>query len=101
MRRHNQAAHVAHSQVPEPNTAIRMFEAHGRHLTLFSPFGEDPLVGQPRLAAEREAVFHQQYPDFAPFFHTIVNGDNSLFKDGLLYFIQISRHYLDEMQRVT
>ena len=87
MQKNNQAVRISLHQLPSPDEAVQMFEANGGHLTIFSPFGDDPLKDHMRLAAEREENFHEQYPEFQPFFSTVVNGDNSLFRSGLLYFI--------------
>ena len=74
-----------------------------RHMAdtlLFSaPCGQDPLIRDLRLSTEREEKFNEQYPDFAPFFHSVVNGDNTLFRSGLLYFFQLSMHFYGEMHR--
>ena len=93
MERNNQAVHIDPHQLPSPDLAVQMFEANGGNLRIFSPFGHDPLKDHMRLAAEREERFHEQYPGFQPFFSTVVNGDDSLFKSGLLYFIQLSKHF--------
>lgn len=99
MQRNNQTVHIDPNQLPSPDAAVQMFEAQGRHLTHFSSFGQDPLMGHARLVAEREAKFHERYPDFAPFFYSVVNGDNSLFRAGILYFIQISKQHESQMHR--
>ena len=78
--------------IPDQETAVREFEAHGGQLTMFSSFGEDPLQGNPSLVAQREAEFHGRYSDFSQFFYTVVNGDYYLFREGIIYFISISRH---------
>ena len=71
--------------------AVVDFETRGGQLTLFSEFGEDPLLYNPSLIAQREAEFHLRFPDFANFFHTVVNGDYYFFREGLLCYIDISR----------
>ena len=72
---------------------MRQYEEAGGHITHFSKFGEDPLVSDTILYHQREAEFHQTYPDFDPFFHKLVNGDDSFFRSGLLFFIQITHAY--------
>ena len=91
MANNNQVASVPQSIVPDPDDAVRLFQSRGGRLTLFSSFGHDPLSDNPQLVEEREQRFRQQYPDFGPFFYTVVNGDYSLFRDGLLNFIHISQ----------
>lgn len=68
MERNNQAVQIDSHRLPTPEEAVQALKAHGRHLTLFSPFGRDPLAGHPQLIAEREDKFREQYPDFGPFF---------------------------------
>ena len=60
-----------------------------------SGFGEDPLVNSTILSHQREVKFHQRYPNFDLFFHKVVNGDDSVFREGLLYFIQITQTLTD------
>lgn len=91
MHRNNQVVCVDPVVVPEPEDAVQQFESHGGHLTLFSPFGQDPLGERVDLVALREGEFHQQYPDFTSFFHTVVNNDYSRFREGLLFLIDVSK----------
>ena len=91
MRRNNQVIPVDPALVPLPNDAVMEFEAHGGHLTLFSSFGHDPLYERDDLVKLREEEFHTHYSDFNRFFHTIVNNDISLFRDGLLFLICVSK----------
>ena len=90
MLSNNQAARIDSRLIPSVESAIREFERDGGQLTVFSSFGEDPLQGSPTLAAQREAEFHRQYPEFQEFFHTVANGDHFLFREGILCFIDIS-----------
>lgn len=78
MNANNHAKKIYASLIPEREVAVQQFEALEGHITNFTSFGEDPLRSHPNLVAEREAKFHEQYPDFTEFFHTIVNGDSSL-----------------------
>ena len=49
------------------------------------------------LIAQRESEFHRRYPDFGNFFHTVVNGDYSLFREGLLHLITISNRLVIQL----
>ena len=90
MFNNNQAAQIDSRLIPQVESAVREFETNGGQLTVFSSFGEDPLQGSPTLAAQREAEFYRHHPDFQEFFHTVVNGDYFLFREGILCFIDIS-----------
>ena len=91
MSRNNQAVKIDSSIIPEPSDALKSFEDHGGHITLFSPFGHDPLESHSNLYQERESKFIDQYPEFGLFFYSVVNGDYSMFRQGLLCFIVISK----------
>ena len=77
--------------LPDPQDAVAHMESLGSRLTVFSPFGTDPLEGREDLISRREAMFSAKYPDFGPFFYSAVNGDYSLFREGLLYLFETGR----------
>ena len=91
MRRNSQVMPVDPALVLEPDDAVISFEAHGGHLTLFSSFGHDPLCHRDDLIKLREEQFFSCFPDFSRFFHTVVNNDMSLFREGLLFFVSVSK----------
>ena len=92
MSENNQVVPVPLHTLPEATDAIQSFEDLGGHLTLFSPFREDPLQGRPHMMSQRETLFRERYPAFDAFFHTVANSDTSLFSAGLLFFISVSKH---------
>ena len=91
LMRNNNAALIDPRLLPDRDDAVQRFESFGGHLTLFSPFGYDPLEDRPDLISQRETEFYRRYPDFGPFFYTVVNGDYLLFHQGLLFLIDISK----------
>ncbi len=91
MGSNNQAKPIDATLIAPSDEATAQFESHGGHLTVFSPFGEDPLRDNAQLLAQREAKFQERYPDFGPFFYTLVNGYCSLFRDGVLFLIDVSK----------
>lgn len=91
MNTNNQAARVGPQYVPLPEDAARHYREAGGHLTQFSNFGEDPLAGDAILVNLREQEFYRRFPTFDPFFSNTVNGDNSFFREGLLYFIELTQ----------
>ncbi|XP_065894563.1 uncharacterized protein [Dysidea avara] len=88
----NCAVQIDPTLLPDGDSAVNNFESYGGQLTIFSPFGEDPLRDHPALVTQREAEFHRHHPIFSDFFHTVVNGDFSLFREGILSFIDISKN---------
>ena len=91
MRRNDRTVQVELSFAPEPRDAIAQFESLGGHLTLFSPFGEDPLKDRADLISQKETEYFAQNPDFGLIFYSLVNGDSKLFSCGLLLLIQVSK----------
>lgn len=85
MESNNHTARVDNRLVPSPEDAVRQYEEAGGHLTHFSGFGEDPLADDTVLTHQRDTEFHQRYANFDPFFHKLVNGDDTVFHDGLLF----------------
>lgn len=73
--------------VPSSETAMQCYREAGGHITDFSGFGEDPLANNALHIEERKTILHLRYPHFDPFFHKIVNGVETPFRNGLLYFI--------------
>lgn len=96
MDSNNQTARIDPQFVPLPEDAARQYSDAGGHLTLYGKFGEDPLAGRANLVYQREVQFHLRYPAFDQFFSNLVNGNDSLFREGLLYFIQIT-HTLQQL----
>lgn len=90
MEHNNQAVRVDPQLVPPTDEAVRQYNNAGGHLTQFSPFGEDPLKDHSNLAYQRVREFHQRYPSFDIFFSSLVNGDDSFFRQGLTHFITLT-----------
>ena len=93
----NHAAQIDSRPLPSVENAIHNFEGSGGHLTIFNSFGEDPLQRSPLMVAQREREFLSKYPDFETFFHTVANGDYYLFREGILYFIDITRRLSNQL----
>ncbi|XP_065891603.1 uncharacterized protein [Dysidea avara] len=90
MARNNQTKQIDNTLVPAADEAVRMYEENGGHITIFNEFGQDPLRGRQELLTIRKERFAEQWPSFGNIFHSLVNGDNTMFHDGLLCFINIS-----------
>ena len=91
MRLNSQAVPVDRRLLPEPDDAVQQFESFGGHLILYSTIGQDPLRDRADLISQRDSDFHAHYPDFGLFFYTVVNGDYSVFRNGLLFLIHTSQ----------
>ena len=89
MHTHNQVMPVDPSLVSDPEEAVQWFESHGGHLTLFSPFGQDPLKDRDDLMRASDKDFYDKYPDFERFLSSVVNDDYNLFREGILFFTEV------------
>lgn len=76
--------------MPTPEDATCEFERMGGSLTIFSPFGTDPLQHRQDLVGARETEFFRHVSDFSRIFHSLVNGNDRLFRDGLKLFIDLT-----------
>ena len=94
MMENNHAVKIDSDMLPDVDSAVNQFERNGGQLTIFSSFGEDPLRHNLHLVTRRETDFYRQHPraSFANFFYTVTNGDYSLFREGLLSYIAITKN---------
>jgi len=90
MRRNNHVARIDPSILPPADDAVRQYEQFGGNITQLTACDQDPLNCRTDLVHQREAQFYQRYPEFGPFFHKLVNGDAHLFREGLLFFVDIN-----------
>ena len=90
MCENDQTSKIPLPPLPTLADAVSQFEQLGGSLTPLPQFGEDPLHGKSELMDLRNAEFTRKYPDFNNIFHQLVYGDDTLFVNGLQYFISIS-----------
>lgn len=81
---------LATSDVPPAEEAVQQFSSMGGQLTIFSPFGRDPLEDAPALVAQRDVQFSTSTPPFSTIFHAIANGNDGPFRSGLQTFINLT-----------
>ena len=91
MSRNNKAAIVNISALPSVAEALRHYTSLGGTLTEPHPFGSDPLEGNPSLKQVRQDLFKERFPSFEPIFASTVAGDNKKFKEGLTFYIAITK----------
>ena len=85
------------AQIPRTDEAVQWYHESGGNLTLFSPFGEDPLSVAESLVTERETRMWANIPDFSAIFHKLVNGDDMHFCNGLKLFIRLTERLATEI----
>ena len=89
MSNNNRAAHVPASSVPTTEEAVRQYERTGGHLNITSQFGTDPLANKMELQVQSEVK--TLISDTDHFFHSLVNGNQGQFREGLLYVISVTQ----------
>ena len=90
MTKNNRAAVVPSSALPTADEAVDAYERAGGRLTHFPNFGHDPLDGYDNLQNARYSGFVSKYPNFESIFSYVANGNDTLFRSGLLYFISLT-----------
>lgn len=88
MEGNNRARAISSSQLPTADEAVQMYQTDGGRLSDPVLFGSDPLSGE--RVDMRDQAFQRRYTSFSRIFHTLVNGDSVLFKQALLFLIDIT-----------
>lgn len=81
---------VSSTLIPSSEEAVEQFHTGGGQLTLISHFGADPLDGEDSLISERDRRLQSGVGEISSMFHTLVNGNDQPFRDGLKLFIQLT-----------
>ncbi len=85
----NRAKNILPSLLPSVHEAVQLYREAGGGITNEHTFGIDPLSGNLEMQKIRQDSVLQHY-DFNPMFHQLVNGNDSLFKEALLYFVDVT-----------
>ncbi|MDA8002508.1 MAG: hypothetical protein MPL62_14615 [Alphaproteobacteria bacterium] len=89
MQEKNSVAKVPDRIVLTPDEAISRYHTMGGQLKLVPVFGTDPLSPSHKIIRQEE--FSRKYPECQQIFQAAANGDESLFRDGLKYFMSITQ----------
>ena len=89
MFRDNRVVPVDHQQLPTPSEAVNMYRENGGTITEEYEFGVDPLKDHPEKVLMRRDVFSQRF-QFNTIFHSAVNGNESVFIQALLFYIDVT-----------
>lgn len=85
----NRAKHVPLGILPTSQEAVYRYVNVGGAITSAHEFGVDLLADFDEKKKLRHDGFVLQY-SFERVFHLVVNGNNELFKEALLFFIDIT-----------
>ena len=89
MQRDNRTRAFTPSLLPPTDQAIQLYESSGGRLSDPTPFGTDPIDGDRREM--RDQAFRRKYPSIDSIFHRLVNGESLIFKQALLFLIDVTR----------
>ena len=84
-------AQVDPGSLPSVSAAYQHYTSLGGILTEPHGFGVDPLEGIEHLKQVRRDLFKEKFPTFDPLFSSTVNGDCSPFKQGLMFYIDVTK----------
>ena len=87
----NRARKIPPARLPLPEQAVQAYRNTTGVLTDPSPYGNDPLAQDSTKKDLRMQAFHDRFPSFDAIFHDLVNGNSAVFKQALLFFIDITR----------
>lgn len=90
MLNNNHARRVSQSDLPTTADAVQQYQQHGGRLTDPYHVGHDPLSGNSSRSQLRHQAFSDQYPSFGDIFSKLVNGDDTIFKLALKFYIDIT-----------
>ena len=91
MLHNNRVAPVNSSALPTVQDALRHYNSLGGALTEPHTFGDDPLNSNQRLQQIRQDLFKERFPSFESLFSSVVAGNHTLFKEGLLFYIETTK----------
>lgn len=91
MLQNNNVKRISRLLIPSTTEAVRMYTLNGGCLTIENTFGCDPLFGIPMKQAIRRQFFEERCPCFEIIFSQAVNGNNNMFKQNLLLYINITK----------
>ena len=91
MLQNNCARRIDHRLLPSTSDAIQLYHQSGGQLTDPYAVGQDPLEANALKLGIRHEAFYKKYPTFKIVFSSLVNGDSSIFKNALKFYISITR----------
>ena len=85
----NRVKRIPINLLPTPAEAIQLYSDAGGRITGGHSFGVDPLSGNLQLQQLRQDSFTHDY-SFESMFHQLINDNDSLFKEGIYSFADIT-----------
>ena len=80
------------NDIPTTEDAVDMYRQQGGVLTDPSEFGADPLQNDIQKIEQREQEFRSNAISFEDIFTNVISGNNVLFRQAILLYIDITDH---------
>ena len=90
MRTNNRIARVDMRHIPSPQHAVRMYHEEGGRISDKTYFGDDPICADLTKCSIRSQAFSERFPSFHIIFQQLVNGNSSLLKKAVLFYIDLT-----------
>lgn len=76
--------------LPALDQATEAYRNNSGTLTDPAPYGCDPLEQDADKQRIRIQAFHDRFPSFEVIFHNLVNGHGTVFKQALLFYMDVT-----------
>ena len=90
LMRSSKAKKISLDILPQPEDAVRQYRQSGGQITDPGQTITDPLQNNDLKMNIRSLSFTKKYPSFETIFHSTVNGNEDIFIDALLFFIDMN-----------
>lgn len=87
---HLRITRINEAFLPPADVVAADYVNNGGHMTFPDVYGSDPLDGQLALQQQQEEYFTANYLSFEGILYSLVNGQEDVFRDALLTFIDIT-----------
>ena len=90
MRTSNRIARVDIRHLPRSHQAVRMYHEEGGRISDEKYFGKDPILTDSTKSSIRTQAFSERFPSFDVIFQGLLNGNPTLFKNAILFYIDVT-----------
>ena len=81
--------------IPTVDDAVTNYRAQGGQLTDPDELGVDPISCDGNKSKIRQQTFSEKFPSFGIIFDNLVNGQPEMFREGLLFYLNITNRLLN------
>ena len=86
----NRTKRISLSLLPSAEGIAQQYRNSGGHVTDAIMFGLDPIANNVHKCFIRMSTFTEYYPSFDMIFHQVANGNDVIFQEALIFFIDVT-----------